>query len=188
MAASHPLNQAVVIQALHDLRNGQSRRCRDMGFGERELEMLRQPALLSLLVNACVPWCKVTVDREVLGRLVGQAREIEREIDTVDRMLRLGGSSEMLCRYHGLTHQEIAVRREVIGQPGRKGRPPTLSEEQENQLWRAWKAAVDERDIALDDETAMLALAMDLAESLAASLTVVWATLKPWIVRELAGE
>ena len=188
MAASHPLNQAVVIQALHDLRNWQSRRCFDMGFGERELEMFKQPALVALLVNACVPWCKVTVDREVLGRLVGQAREVEREIDAVDRMLRLGGSSEMVCRYHGLTHQEIAVRQEIIGQPGRKGRHPTLDEAQEGRLWQAWKSAVAERGISLDDETAMLVLAMDLAESLAVALAVVWATLRNWIARESAGE
>ena len=188
MAAPHPLNQAVVIQALHDLRNGQLRRCLDMGFGERELELFKQPARVALLVNACVPWCKVTVDREVLQRLVNQAREIEREIEAVDRMLRLGGSSEMVSRYYGLTHQEIAVRREAIGQPGRKGRHPTLSEEQENQLWRAWKSAVAERGIALDDEMAMLALATDLAESMATSLTVIWATLRHWIARESAGE
>ncbi|MDR0576496.1 MAG: DUF2857 domain-containing protein [Candidatus Accumulibacter sp.] len=188
MAAPHLLNQAVVTQALHDLRDGQLRRCLDMGFGEHELEVLKQPALVALLVNACVSWCKVTVDCEVLGRLVGQARDSEREIDTVDRMLRLGGSSEMVCRYYGLTHQEIAVRREIIGQPGRKGRHPTLREAQEKELWRTWKAAVAERHIALDDEMAMLALATDLAESLDASLTVVWATLRRWIARESAGE
>jgi hypothetical protein len=34
MSAPHPLNQAVIAQALHDLRNGQLRRCKAMGFGE----------------------------------------------------------------------------------------------------------------------------------------------------------
>ena len=188
MAVPHPLNQAVMTQALHDLHNGQSRRCLAMGFGERELEALKQPALVALLVNARVPWCTVKVNRETFRRLIGQADDVARGIDAVDRMLRLGGSSEMVCRYYGLTHQEIAVRREIIGQPGRKGRHPALSEEQENQLWQAWKAAVAERGIALDDEMAMLALAMDLAEPLGASLTVVWATLRHWIARESAGE
>lgn len=32
MSTPHPLNQAVVAQALHDLRNGQLRRCLSMGF------------------------------------------------------------------------------------------------------------------------------------------------------------
>ena len=177
-----------MTQALHDLHNGQLRHCLAMGFGERELEALKQPALAALLMNARVPWCTVKVNRETFRRLIGQADDVAREIGVVDRMLRLGASTEMICKYHGLTHQEIALRREIIGQPGRKGRHPTLSEAQENQLWRAWKSAVAERGIALDDEMGMLALAMDLAESMAASLTVIWATLRRWIARESAGE
>jgi hypothetical protein len=80
------------------------------------------------------------------------------------------------------------LRREVIGLPGHKGRHPVLSEEQEAELWHAWKAAVAERGIALDDEKAMLGLAMDLAEALAVSLAVVWATIQNWIARESAGK
>jgi ParB family protein of integrating conjugative element (PFGI_1 class) len=41
MSAPHPLNQAVIAQALHDLRNGQLRRCKAMGFGEEELDALK---------------------------------------------------------------------------------------------------------------------------------------------------
>jgi hypothetical protein len=43
MSAPHPLNQAVIAQALHDLRNGQLRRCKAMGFGEEELDALKHP-------------------------------------------------------------------------------------------------------------------------------------------------
>jgi hypothetical protein len=181
MSAPHPLNQAVVIQALHDLRNGQLRRCLAMGFSESELETLKQPALVALLVNARVPWCSVTVNREMLRRLVSQMPDVEREVSAVDRMLRLGASTDMVNMYHGLTHQEIALRRDVIGQPGRKGRHPTLTEAQEADLWRGWKSALAERGIALDDEPAMLALAMDLAEAMTIPLAVIWASVQNWI-------
>ncbi|MBP7656837.1 MAG: DUF2857 family protein, partial [Pseudoxanthomonas sp.] len=43
MAAPHPLNQAVIAQALYDLRNGQLRRCKAMGFSEAELDALKHP-------------------------------------------------------------------------------------------------------------------------------------------------
>ncbi|MDR3221556.1 MAG: DUF2857 domain-containing protein [Candidatus Accumulibacter sp.] len=188
MPTPQPLNQAVVTQALHDLRNGQLRRCLAMGFGERELEMLKQPALVALLVNARVPWCSVKVNRDLLRRLVGQMHDIEQEISTVDRMLRLGASTEMISKYHGLTHQEVALRRKVIGLPRRKGRHTVLSEAQEAAAWRAWKSAVAERGIPLDDETAMLALAMDLAESMALPLSVIWAGLQSWIKQGLAEQ
>ena len=77
MSISHPLNQAVINQALQDLRNGQLRRCLAMGFAERDLDALKHPELVSMLVNARVPWCTVTVNREVLRRLLQQVRQVE---------------------------------------------------------------------------------------------------------------
>ncbi|MNF88880.1 hypothetical protein D3C84_713830 [compost metagenome] len=181
MSTPHPLNQAVVAHALHDLRNGQLRRCLSMGFSERELDVLKQPALVSLLANAQVPWCSVKVNTDVLWRLVSQLNDIEQEIATVDRMLRLGASTEMVSVFYGLTHQEVALRRDIIGLPKRKGRHPVLNEEQETTLWKRWKSAIDERGIALDDDSAMLTLAMDLAEALSLPMSVIWAAIHSWI-------
>ena len=77
MSAPHPLNQAVIAQALYDLRNGQLRRCKAMGFGEAELDALKHPELISVLANASVSWCSVTVNREVLRRLLQQALALD---------------------------------------------------------------------------------------------------------------
>ncbi|OWJ93219.1 coproporphyrinogen III oxidase [Pseudomonas sp. A46] len=181
MSTPHPLNQAVVAQALHDLRNGQLRRCLSMGFSERELDVLKQPALVSLLANAQVPWCSVKVNTDVLWRLVSQLNDIEQEIATVDRMLRLGASTEMVSVFYGLTHQEVALRRDIIGLPKRKGRHPVLNEEQETTLWKRWKSAINERGISLDDDSTMLTLAMDLAEAQSLPMSVIWAAIRSWI-------
>ncbi len=105
MTTPHPLNQAVIAQALHDLRNGQLRRARSMGFGDAELAALKRPDLVSVLLNASVSWCSVTVNPEVVRRLLGQTHDVEREISTVDRMLRLGASTEMVSTFFGLSHQ-----------------------------------------------------------------------------------
>ena len=40
MSGPHPLNQAVIAQALHDLRNGQLRRAKSMGFDDKDLDAL----------------------------------------------------------------------------------------------------------------------------------------------------
>ncbi|QDF96971.1 coproporphyrinogen III oxidase [Azoarcus sp. DD4] len=181
MSAPHPLNQAVIAQALHDLRNGQLRRCKAMGFGEQELEALKHPALVSVLVNATVSWCSVKVNRDVLQRLLSQVRDVEKEIATVDRMLRLGASTEMVSKFYGLTHQEVALRRDILGLPKRKGRHPVLSEAHENALWECWKPAVQERGIALEDDAAMLELTLELAEELDLPASVIWATMRSWI-------
>lgn len=185
MPGPNPLNQAVIAEALHDLRNGQLRRCKTMGFGDDELNALKQPALVSLLINAPVSWCSVTVNREVLQRLLRQADNAEKEIAAVDRMLRLGASTEMVTKFYGLTHQEVALRRDILGLPKRKGRHPALSEEQDTELWERWKPAIDQRGIALDDDIAMLDLTLDLAESLALPACVIWATIHSWIDQRL---
>jgi hypothetical protein len=181
MSAPHPLNQAVIAQALHDLRNGQLRRCKAMGFGERELAALKHPALVSALINSAVSWCSVTVNRDVLQRLLRQVDDVEREIAAVDRMLCLGASTEMVTRFHGLTHQEVALRRAVLDLPKRKGRYRELNESEDTELWRRFKPAFDERGIALDDDRALLDLVLDLAEALALPASVAWATVRSWI-------
>ena len=181
MSAPNPLYQAVIAQALYALRNGQLRRCKAMGFGEEELDALKHPALISVLANANVSWCSVSVNREVPRRLHKQAQDVEKETATVDRMLRLGASTEMVSRFYGLTHQEVALRREVLGLPKRKGRHPVLDEEQDTELWRRWKAVTSSRNVELEDETSVLDAAMDLAEGMELPLSVVWAAIKNWI-------
>lgn len=185
MSAPHPLNQAVIAQALHDLRNGQLRRCKAMGFGEQDLEALKHPALVSVLVNASVSWCSVKVNREVLQRLLSQVQDVEKDIATVDRMLRLGASTEMVSKFFGLTHQEVALRRDVLGLPKRKGRHPVLTEEQDAALWQRWKPLLQTQSVALDNDMAMMSLALDLAEEFAIPASVVWATIRCWISQGL---
>ncbi|CAM5208838.1 MULTISPECIES: DUF2857 domain-containing protein [Alcaligenaceae] len=181
MSTPHPLNQAVIAQALYDLRNGQLRRCKLMGFGEEELDALKHPALISVLANANVSWCSVTVNREVLRRLLKQAQDVEKEIATVDRMLRLGASTEMVSRFYGLTHQEVALRRDILGLPKRKGRHPVLDEQQDTELWQQWKALTDGRDVDLRDEASILEVTMDLSEGMSLPLSVVWTAVKAWV-------
>ena len=177
-----PLNPSwLIAQALHDLHNGQLRRCKAMGFGEEELDALKHPELVSMLVNATVSWCSVSVNRDVLKRLLSQMHDVEREIATVDRMLRLGASTEMVSKFYGLTHQEVALRRDILGLPKRKGRHPVLDEAQDVTLWERWKAGVTERHIALTDDMAMLALTMDLADAMSLPMSVIWSAIRNWI-------
>jgi hypothetical protein len=56
-----------------------------------------------------------------------------------------------------------------------------LDEAQDTALWKQWKVGVTERGIALDDEVAMLALTMDLAETLNLPMSVIWSAIRSWI-------
>jgi hypothetical protein len=177
----HPLNQAVIAQALHDLRTGQLRRAEAMGFPPRCLEALKSPALASLLSNTKVPWCRVTVNGQVVERLLDRERDFESEVEAIDRMLRLGASTEMVAEFHGLTHQEVALRRQVLGLPERRGRWPVLTEAEDAALWEHWSTELKARSIDTNDDAAMLAVSMDLAERQNLPLSVVWGAIRVWI-------
>lgn len=185
MSTPHPLNQAVIAQALHDLRHGQLRRCKAMGFGDDALEALKHPEMVSLLVNASVAWCKVQVNVDVLHRLLHQARDVEQEIETVDRILRLGASTEMVNQFYGLTHQEVALRRDMLGMPKRKGRWPVLSEAQEKAVWEHWQPRIKAEGVDPRDDMAMLELCMDTSETLNLPMAVLWNVMQGWIAEGL---
>lgn len=181
MSSPHPLNQAVIAQALHDLRNGQLRHCQAMGFSAKTLEALKHPALVSVLANAKVAWCSVRINGEVVQRLLDQVGDVEKEIAAIDRMLRLGASTDMLSEFHGLTHQEVALRRQMLNLPQRKGRWPVLSEAEDGSLWQRWQSRVKARGIDLRDDLAMLSIGMDLAEEQGLPLSVVWSAIRSWV-------
>ena len=91
----------------------------------------------------------------------------------------------MMSRFHGLPHQEVATRREVLGLPKRRGRHPALDEAQDVELWHRWKPLSDQRQIDINDEAAMLQLALELAEDMALPLSVLWATIQSWVEQKL---
>jgi len=182
MASPHPLNHAVIAQALHDLRNGQLRRCRSMGFSARALEALKHPHMVSMLLNAQVSWCSVQINCDVVHRILEQQPKFAQEISVIDRMLRLGASTEMLNDFYGLTHQEVALRREVLGLPHRRGRWPVLSEAQDSDLWQCWHDRVKRQSLNVADLPSMLNVCMALAEERDVPLAVVWTCVREWIV------
>ena len=181
MSGPHPLNQAVIAQALHDLRNGQLRRAKSMGFDDKDLDALKHPAMASVLANANVSWCSVVVNRDVLRRLLHQVEDVTEEVVKIDRLLRLGASTELISKFFGLTHQEIALRRSVIGLPARKGRHPVLTEEQDTDLWKRGSSTVKEQEVDSNDDMGMLGVAADLAEATGLPLSVIWNALRGWI-------
>lgn len=56
-----------------------------------------------------------------------------------------------------------------------------LDEAQEVALWERWKAGITERQIALNDDMAMVALTMDLAEAMTLPMSVIWSAIRNWI-------
>ena len=180
-----PLNQAVVTQTLHDFHCGNLRRCLSVGFSETDLAVLKDADVVSTLVNSVFPWCCARLDRDVFQRLLARGRDLGKEAESIDRMLRLGASTEMVSEFHGLTHQEVALRRKVLALPLRRGRWRVLTEEQDAALWRRWSPKIKARGIDPKNDAEMLALDMELAEEQSLPLSVVWSATRSWVEQGL---
>jgi len=182
---AHPLNLAVALQVLNDMRNGQLRSCLAMGFAEQDLKDLIEPHCMSVLVNAPVPWFRVMVDSTVVQRLLAQAKDNE-EDQLIMCALQNGASSPLIHDLFGLSAKEVALRRAMLGLPNRKGRWPAVNQEQERALWDRWSSLNQENPADPRDGRALLKLAIKMTHSVPPlNLTMVWNTLQSWIEQDL---
>jgi len=189
-----PINEAILSQVLHHMRNGQLRRCIEMGLEPEILAQLQQPSVLSLLLNTPVSWCNVTIDGEMVKKLLTGAQRSDEEVRMIERALRLGATTQMLQQFFGLSPQDVALQRLMIGVTARRGRWREFSEEVDIQLWHRWTHLMQEHQVELEDSLALLDIAMLVAEELNTpqdtcadespenlSLAIIWHRVQSWI-------
>jgi len=175
------LNQAVITEVLHDLKNGKLRRCLEMGFTAEDLTALKKPEILTLLVNTPVPWCRVCVNPAVLKGLLSSSEEALQEALLIDRMLCLSASSKMICEVFGLTQREVAFRRSLLGMEKRQGRWTELTDDQENELWRYWLTLIDKYQFDVHNERDLAKSCMWLAEERELTMAQMWMAIQKWV-------
>lgn len=191
-----PINEAILSQVLHNMRNGQLKRCLEMGLEPEILAQLQQPSVLSLLLNTPVSWCTVSIDADMVKRLLTGAERSEDEARMIERALRLGGTTQMLQQFFGLSPQDVALQRLIIGVTPRRGRWREFSEEMDAHLWYRWTHLMEEHQVGLKDSIALLDIAMLVAEELnvphdthdpadSLSLAVIWSRIQDWIKQGL---
>lgn len=186
-----PINEAILAQVLNHMRNGQLRRCIEMGLEPEILAQLQQPAVLSLLLNTPVSWCHVTIDTEMVKKLLTGAERSDEELRMIERALRLGATTTMLQQFFGLAPQDVALQRLMMGVRVRRGRWREFSEEQDALLWYRWTHLMKEHQVEIEDSQAMLDIAMMVAEELqepeaddstaSLSLAIIWNRIQTWI-------
>lgn len=189
-----PINEAILSQVLHNMRNGQLRRCIEMGLEPEILAQLQQPSVLSLLLNTPVSWCTVTIDGEMVKKLLTGAQRSNEEVRMIERALRLGATTQMLQQFFGLSPQDVALQRLMMGVTARRGRWREFSEEMDALLWYRWTHLMKEHQVELEDSVALLDIAMLVAEELNSpqdtdadeitenlSLAIIWNRIQMWI-------
>ncbi len=197
MSKKHnPLNEAMVAQILHHLRNGEVRRCLDMGLDPEILVLLQHPSSQSVLLNSAVIWCNVVVDPEMVKRLLSNKERTDEENRIVQRALRLGATTPMLQQFFGMSPQEVSLQRVLVGVPGKPGRFRDLPDD--TPLWHRFVQLMEEYDVDHTDGVALLDIAMllteeinippeeDASESTAPiTLGLIWNKIQQWLAQDL---
>lgn len=179
-----PINEAVLSQILNLMRNGQLNRCIEMGLAPEVLGQIQHPTIMSLLLNTPVTWAKVSIDESIVMKLISGAARSEEEMRLIECAIRLGATTNLLNKFFGLSPQEIALQRAVIGVKTPRGRWPELSEDQDHLVWHRWVHLMEENQVDLKDSLAMLDVAMLVAEELITdglTLAQIWHRITSWI-------
>ncbi|OLU25470.1 hypothetical protein BVH03_17595 [Pseudomonas sp. PA15(2017)] len=178
------LNTAVLYQVMTHLRDGNFRRCLEMGFDQEELVQLNQLSFsdISELTRTPVRFIEITVNHDLLGRALGRLQEEALRQQMIQRAIKLGASLEMLNSLFGITSEEVSGRRRFMGINIKPGRPQMPEVEEMHQLWNRWQKLIAENSAKIDqtDPTAALGVMMILAEETGHPLSIIWKLIREW--------
>ncbi|MFG6656248.1 DUF2857 domain-containing protein [Scandinavium sp. M-37] len=176
---SQSLNYAILNDALNALKEGNLRRCEALGFTFNEIEAIRRLSVdeLTVLSDTTTGFVDVSVQHDVLSRMLARAGQKVLEDQRITRAVNLGGSIELLGHFFGLSSGEVSIRRRICGTQIPQGRTRIPDEETDKQIWLEWMSRRPDNLMSVDALDAM----MDITETLssmtrngALSLTVVW--------------
>ncbi|KAA8691315.1 DUF2857 domain-containing protein [Pseudomonas caricapapayae] len=192
----NPLNEAMVAQILHQLRNGEVKRCLDMGLDPEILVLLQHPSSQSVLLNSAVIWCQVAIDPAMVKRLLSNKERTDEENRIVQRALRLGATTPMLQQFFGMSPQEVSLQRVLVGVPGKPGRFRDLPDD--TPLWHRFVKLMADFGVDHTDGVALLDIAMLLTEEInippeeqdhqspdPITLGLVWNKIQQWLAQDL---
>ena len=139
-----------------------------MGFDPREVRAMEALTVkhLQRLSELGANFMDFRIDHDCFNKLLDRLTD-ERQIEHLqDDLLGAGAPVAMMHHYWGMTAQDCASRRRVLGLETLIGRPQRLSDDELEQLWHLWA----ELDGVEDDRERYVRL----AERSGHSLTIIW--------------
>jgi len=172
------LTTAIMQYAIRCLSEGDQAALRNMNFGPREVEALREMNLgdmchLDSLRAHCL---KVALEREVYWPMVEYLRELRKSAELQKALIKADAAQDMMEKLYGMGAREYVRLRRMLVVETISGRPPEPSESDTQKLWDAWK-----QRIAGCEEIVLLAedyLAMH--EETGIAMRAIWSQTRRW--------
>lgn len=112
------------------------------------------------------------VSRPCLRRVLKRLANEQAETALQDRLLRAGAALPLMNHYFGFNSADCTSRRQVLRVAAQAGRPRVLTDEEFDELVKAWRATEE-----LTDERERL---LALHERTGLSLEVIWPVVQEW--------
>ena len=142
---------AVLMYAMRCMAEGDQTALRNMNFGVKEIEALREMRVADLYrVESLRAHClEIALNRQVYWPMIehlGEQRVME---DMIQALIIADAPQEMMQVLFGLNQRDYTRLRRTLSVDLAIGRPPELDEASSHLLWEAWSGRVDGEESGL---------------------------------------
>ena len=169
---------AVLMYAMRCLAEGDQTALRNMNFGVKEIDALRDMRVADLYrIESLRAHClEIALNRDVYWPMIQNLAEQRTMEDTIQTLITADAPQEMMLILFGLNQRDYTrLRRTLLVDPT-VGRPPELDEESSHRLWDAWS------DLADGEETGLLMPAqyLDIHRQTGLAMRAIWNQTQRW--------
>ena len=142
---------AVLMYAMRCLAEGDQAALRNMNFGVKEIEALREMRVADLYrVESLRAHClEIALNRQVYWPMIDHLGEQRAMEETIQALISADAPQEMMQVLYGLNQRDYTRLRRTLIVPPAIVLPPELDEESSRRLWDVGSDRVDEEESGL---------------------------------------
>lgn len=170
------LVMAVLMYAVRCLLEGDQASLRDMNFGPKEIEALRDMKLADLCgVESMRAHClEIALNRDVYWPMISHLKARRAAEELQHQLMAADASLEMMQTLFGMSAREYTRVRRMLTISPAIGRPPEPDDDASARLWEAWRAA------SQSSESIAAEAYLTLHAETGLPLRVVWNQIQRW--------
>ena len=169
---------AVLMYAMRCLAEGDQAALRNMNFGPKEIEALREMKLADLYrIESLRAHClEIALNRQVYWPMIDHLRTQRESEETLQSLIAADAPHEMLQILFGLNARDYGRLRRTLSVDPSVGRPPEPDEENSHRLWQVWSKRVE------GDESGLLTpeVYLEIHVETGLSLRAIWNLTQRW--------
>lgn len=170
------LVMAVLLYAVRCLLEGDQGALRDMNFGPKEIEALREMKLADLCgVESMRAHClEIALNRDVYWPMIEHLKARRASEELQQQLMAADASLEMMQTLFGVSAREYTRLRRMLTVSPAIGRPPEPDDDASARLWEAWRAAAGSAESIAPE------VYLRLHQDTGLPLRVVWNQIQRW--------